>query len=141
MARTDERGPWLIRLEERRAVQRDCTGGVRADLRVRDDAVRVVADKVLRQPERLHGEPHEDDRRGEELLVGSLREGGVERLLLDVGCLERAVVLVDEPRAPSPRRCNEVLGSQRPERKRRGERRQPERTAGRAEAELEEAAA
>src|SRR5205823_2939703 len=137
--RTDERRPRLDRPELWDAVQRDRATGVRADLRVRDDAVRVVPGELRRQTERSHWQPHDDERRADLLRVGALGECGVEVLLLDVGGAVRLPRLVNEPRAAPPRRAEELLDPQeRPERERRHDRGEAERAERAEQAELHE---
>src|SRR5207248_9014171 len=82
----------------------------------------------------------DDDRRALLFLVRALRERGVERLLLDVGGLERLSILVDAPPPFAPRRAVELFHAERAERDRRDQPRHPERAAGREQPQLEQPA-
>jgi hypothetical protein len=112
---------------------------VRADLRVRDDAVGVVAGELRRQREPVLRQPHEHDGGAEVLLVGALRERRVEVALLDVARLPRPAAVVDEPPAALPRRAEHRRDPEHgPERHDRRQERGAERARGAAEREDEE---
>src|SRR5579871_5172314 len=78
VAGTDKRRVRLDHREGRLAIQRDGTTGVGADLRVGEDPHRRPGSALRRQLKPPLMKPHDDDRGGKLLLVGALRERGVE---------------------------------------------------------------
>src|SRR5207237_3302730 len=87
-------------------------------------------------------EPHEHKWGGDVVARGMLGVGRVERVLLDVGGLERRAVLANEPLAALPRGPAELVWvERRPEPDRGRYRGQPERPHGRARRRAQEALA
>src|SRR5581483_12433460 len=145
VARAHERRLRLVGLVERRPVELDRAARVRADPRVGDDPVRVVALQLCRQAELVDRQLDEDERGGHLLLArraDALGEGEVEVVLLDVRRLVGTAALVDEPLPLPPGRAQEVADAEeRTEGDGRREDGEGERAARAEQAELEEAPA
>src|SRR5256886_2636575 len=119
VAGADQRRARLDDREGRLAEERDCTTGVGADLRVRNDAARRPVAALSGQVQLRGLEADDDERRAEQLLVCPLRVGGVEGLLHDLVEQQRFTVLIDESRPSAPGRLVEPAGvEQRTDRER-----------------------
>jgi hypothetical protein len=137
VARADERGPRLDRREQRLAVQRDRAAGVRADLRVGEDALRRPAAPRGRQAQARGLEAHDDERRADKVAVRALGIGGVEAAGGDVGRGQRPAVGLDQPPPAAPGRPPEPIGVEdragRENRRERGQRQRRARRPARGE--------